>query len=350
MTAPVPPLRLCAHLSPLLVRSSLDGTSTSASRALVNPRSWPRPVPCPRNARAFSSCTALQNTAQPATPRTRAQADTRPAVVQTPKAPSPSSTSPGLGYARRLAQKPIPTTVYEVGPQKGFLVSSYAAGTSLYIAGAINAWVNVYQIPEGVPWWLPPTFGAVTVGMASLGAMFSMIPSSIIQSIKILPSRSAKGAQTTNAAREAGTVQLEVVYRPSSPIPGLPFQRLQIEPDEMVLLTRTEQQAPKLSGAELLQQEKEEQERIKARKQYEMDHLMTAPFRHAAWAMRTLFGTVRRGITGEGFAYVYIRGIRYKLDLEGGFALEGGQALYRLSRYESDPKLAKLLSASKKQM
>ncbi|KAJ2974594.1 hypothetical protein NUW58_g8612 [Xylaria curta] len=100
-----------------------------------------------------------------------------------------------------------------------------------------------------------------------------------------------------------------------------------------------------LSQEAMVAKRLEDAKRRKEEREYELDHLMTAPFRDAGRALG-LLGKLRRGLTGEGFAPVFIKGVQYKLDIEGGYALENGQVLDRLVKIQPDPSLARLQSES----
>lgn len=87
-----------------------------------------------------------------------------------------------------------------------------------------------------------------------------------------------------------------------------------------------------------------EEARRKAARQYELDHIMTAPFRDGARAAGTVMAGIRRGITGEGFAPLIVNGVKYKLDITSAYALDEGRALDRVVRVEEDPSLHRLAS------
>ena len=76
-----------------------------------------------------------------------------------------------------------------------------------------------------------------------------------------------------------------------------------------------------------IERQRAEEERRRREFQYDKEHLMTAPFRHAGRAFSAAWQGVRRSFTKEGFAKVNIGGKQYKLDVTGGWALDGGRAL-----------------------
>jgi hypothetical protein len=80
---------------------------------------------------------------------------------------------------------------------------------------------------------------------------------------------------------------------------------------------------------ERVQAERAEREaRAKARK-YEMDHLMTAPFRDAKKGFRAVWDGMSRAFHRGGFAQVELGGKNYKLDVSG-WAMENGRAMDRI--------------------
>ena len=59
---------------------------------------------------------------------------------------------------------------------------------------------------------------------------------------------------------------------------------------------------------------------------------MTAPFRHMSRGFFQLFKAIGRTWHREGFMKVEVKGMKYKLDVTGGWALDRGRALDRLAR------------------
>ncbi|KAI1326344.1 hypothetical protein F5Y16DRAFT_375000 [Xylariaceae sp. FL0255] len=231
-----------------------------------------------------------------------------------------------------------PVALYESAPGRLFAISSYGAGLFCFGAAGINSWFNVFNIPEGIASWVPASFGVITFAFAVLGTVFAMKPALTIRSIHLLP----KKDQRSTVLRT-----LEIITRRNSPIP-LPYHKFTVTEGEIALqpLSRAARQPPRLTPSEKYQQDLKQQEKNRAARQYELDHIMTAPFRDAKKASATIFGSIRRGLTGEGFIPVYIRGTRYKLDIDQGYALEDGRILERFARIETDPRLAEFSSKS----
>ena len=59
---------------------------------------------------------------------------------------------------------------------------------------------------------------------------------------------------------------------------------------------------------------------------------MSSPFRHMSRAFFQLFKAIGRTWSRDGFLKVEVKGSNYKLDVSGGWALDGGKGLDRLAR------------------
>ncbi|KAI1378237.1 hypothetical protein F4677DRAFT_412584 [Hypoxylon crocopeplum] len=257
--------------------------------------------------------------------------------------------TPRLSYAQQLAEKPSPTTLYEVGPQRLTLFSSYLAGLFCITAGGINMYWNVYNIPDGIHWFVPATCGVAGIIMAALGTRFALIPAGSIHSIKVLSARAANtsGSAVKTASSASVPVRLEIKARRSVPVPGFSLQRLQADPNDVVLPVPMYHRKAALSDYDKMLMKQAEEARVKKERDYEMSHLMTAPFRHARQAFYKLFVGLRRGLTGEGYLPITVDGVRYKLDITSAYALEDGRALDRIVKIKQRLALDRLAQKSK---
>ncbi|KAI2642526.1 hypothetical protein GGS21DRAFT_176258 [Xylaria nigripes] len=335
MTSPIPQCRGFTHPFVLLVRSTLR-TRCSPETSLQNTMSSPcvHLANALRQRRYFSSSDTLYNVKP-----------SKPPVASTTKPAYKLSAigalaNPSVSYARRLAMKKQPTVLYEGASQTGFLVSSYGAAFFCFSCSVINSWFNVYNLPPGISSWVPVGFSVISFMFAAIGTIFSLRPSSIIRSIKILPFTTSQQAEPDSANQR---VLFEVAARRISPIP-LPLKRIQVEPERIIMVNRVQHRPVVLSREALTAKNLEDARRRKEERQYELDHLMTAPFRDAGKASASLFTNLRRGLTGEGFTPVFIDGVKYKMDVEGGYALENGQVLDRLVKIQPDLQLARMQS------
>lgn len=357
MTAPTSICRGFTHPVVLLMRSSLKQPMMRQAFFTSSTTPLTPAVRSPLGRRFLS--TTRQLLSQAATTRSNNAAPRAVGgAAAAPKAPAPRpaggvanlSTS---SYALRLAQNKHGATLFEAAPQRIFLASSYAAGFVCIGGAIVNLYYNVYNPPPGLGDWIPYAFSAVAVMLGLLGTNFALMPANVVRLIRVLPSAAVQAAAGKPGAARPGLVagsssvshkvQLEVLVRRLTPIPGFPLKRLVVEPNDIIMKTRLfHPKKAEPTEIEKMRMGREWEKRKKEQMQYNKDHLMTAPFRDGAWAMGQFFTAIRRGLTGEGFAPVEIKGGKYKLDIVRGYALEDGRALDRIVRIESDPKYAHL--------
>ncbi|KAI0166651.1 hypothetical protein GGR57DRAFT_33057 [Xylariaceae sp. FL1272] len=340
MTVPMPVCRGFTHPFLSLVRNTLrTSSSLNIARPAITTSSC-LPSTLARQQRNLSMFRALrQKTTKPIAPKPSNPKSTKATLKPLANAISQPS-QPALGFAHRLAAKSSPTTLYESSSQRLFAASSYTAGAFCFGCALVNSWFNVYNLPAGVSPYVPVGFGIVAIAFTALGTLFALRPSLIIQSIKVLPSTQTKTPSTTRALPQ---VMLEIVVRRNAPFP-LPFHKMRVRPDEVVLPNRMMQRQPVLTEQQRDAQRLADIKRRREEREYEMDHIMTAPFRDGGKAGSMIWASIRRGLTGEGFMPVFVQGTQLKLDVNGGYALENGQALDRIVKIEPNLDRAQLSS------
>ncbi|KAI0603447.1 hypothetical protein F4775DRAFT_533758 [Biscogniauxia sp. FL1348] len=300
---------------------------STPGHAVPNRPQWLRSAPARLDGSLFTTAAVLCK--RPSIPASAKEKPSPPSTAVLAQKARPSTAN----FLEQLAQKSSPTILYEAAPQRGFVFSSYTAALFCMSVGGLNHWINVYNVPAGIPWWVPYGFGVVSFCMAIPATVFALRPAAVVRSVKVLPARSTQGSSAASKAHSAAQpIQLEIMARSHIPVPGLPLKRIVVEPRQVVMKARMYN--PKLSEHEIEQAKKEEEERRKAERQYDMDHLMTAPFRHAKWAISTIFHSLRRGLTGEGFAPIWIQGTRYKIPISDAYVMDNGRALDRIVRIE----------------
>ncbi|KAI0850955.1 hypothetical protein F5Y00DRAFT_231257 [Daldinia vernicosa] len=321
MTVPISACRGCIH--PIFILRNSLRPSIRTTRV----PQWPQPTPARSCGRSFAT-TGLRF----ASPKQKPAAPSKP----TASSPAKNVPSPLLSFAQKLADKSSPTILYEAGPQGVFLFSSYTAGLFFIGAAAINIVVNVYNLPEGLHWIVSVGFGMVGLLLAACGTRFALMPAGMIRSIKVLPARSFKTPNTAakTATPESLPVRLEIEARRTVPFPGVPLRRIQVDPNDVVMKAPLYNRKAPPSDYEKMLMKKQEEVRRKQEREYEMNHLMTAPFRHGKQAFSMLFKNFRRGLTGEGFAPITINGVKYKLDITSAYVLEEGRALDRIVKID----------------
>ncbi|KAJ9154778.1 hypothetical protein NKR23_g2396 [Pleurostoma richardsiae] len=282
----------------------------------------------------------------------------RPAAAPKPtaRAPAPSSSpaggskpaaSPLRSYAEQLAARGAPTVLYEAPSHFWLRLSAYGAGFFCTFYAIGNYWSIFLHPPVGLPWWVPHAFAVICVTMGAMGGWFLLSALNIVRVVRAVPVAALPGAKTpAGAARWAKSlagapVALEVTL--SRLLPLLPARKLLVAPAEVSLPFRMQAtplaaaQAPAqgqagrlLSGRELLQARKAEEEARKAARKYDMDHLLTAPFRHLGQGLGGMWRGMRRALTREGFSKIMVKNKEYKIDVTSGWVLDHGRALDRL--------------------
>ncbi|EFX00161.1 hypothetical protein CMQ_7163 [Grosmannia clavigera kw1407] len=280
-----------------------------------------------------------------------------------PPPPAASSTSSSTAaairtFADQLGRRAAPTLLYEAPSHFWFRLSCTSAGMFCIGYTIVNYWSIYLRPPPDLVWWVPHAFGVICVVMAGLGGYFILGGARIIRSIHAVPASRIAALAGPNfaakAAKAAGSstpapVFLEVEI--GRMLPVLPARKLYVQPVAMSIPFRLVSfglegerigvEAPEAAatsggaaspstGYERVLARRAEEERRKKSHEYEMNHLMTAPFRHAWQGARVAWVGVRRAFSREGFVPVDVDGQKYKLDVTGGWALENGRALDRL--------------------
>lgn len=199
---------------------------------------------------------------------------------------------------------------------------------------AFNVFFNVYNVPQGVPEWTAYAFGSVGLMLAILGMNFALKPSNIVRRIRVLPA--VESTSKTKAGYSAPSkIQIEVLSRRLSPIPGIPLKKEIVEPRDIVLKARMFNPRPVGVRGEPTMSDGWI-ERKKEKIEYDKKHPLTTYFRDFGWVFSNFFASIRRGLTGEGFAPIEVNGQRLKLDISNGYVLEEGRAMDRILKLEEE--------------
>jgi len=177
--------------------------------------------------------------------------------------------------------------------------------------------------------------------MMCFGGWLLLGPARLIRSITAVPkhahtlSTAALKQRMKNATPE---LRVEVELRKMFPLPFFPARTITAKPGEIILPLPLCPPPPKpLSATELREKRLYEEHERQKLLEYERSHIMSSPFRHASRALFHMFKAIGRAWSREGFLRVEVNGGQYKLDVSGGWALDGGKGLDRLARLK--PKL-----------
>ena len=236
-------------------------------------------------------------------------------------------------YAAKLAEKGQPTLIYIAPSHTAFLISSYSAAGFCFAYSGYNFWHSSLYAPPDLASWVPIAFGVVCIGMSAMGTWLMLSPSHLIRSITAVPKSVTKVAAGGKPIPRTGQpdLELQIELRRMIPLPFLKPRKLYIKPEDIVIRSSlVRPPARKLTPEETYKLMLHEKEEKKKALEYEQTHIMSAPFRHMSKFLFNLFKAIARAWTREGFAKLRANGQTYKLDVTGGWALDGGKALDRL--------------------
>ncbi|KXH48244.1 hypothetical protein CSAL01_07329 [Colletotrichum salicis] len=315
--------------------------------------------------RLFSSLSPLRYAAKPSRTTPIPNNLTRSAVPKSPlpsippktttnpaTAPSPGGTAGGSAYAlaTHLAQRPQPTVLYEAASHLWMKLSAWSAATMFYCYAGINYYFTLLNPPPDLAFWVPHAFAFICVATAGFGSYFLFNARNIVKLIRAVPTASlvkspgggagSKTGKTGKAAAAAADVlPLGVTSAKATPIvleitcerilPGTP-KKLLVAPEQVRIPGRI--YTPFIAPTPAMERAAARQKKVQAKADWEYDknHLMTTPIRHASKGFKAAWYGVRRAITKEGFMRMEAGGDKLKLDVSTGWALDDGRAIDRL--------------------
>lgn len=198
--------------------------------------------------------------------------------------------------------------------------------------------------PQGLAWWVPHGYAVICGFMATIGFYWLRWPSRIVRSITAVP----VPPPPAKAAAPNGPPTLMLELATKRWVPFLPLKRARYDladvhvPAPVASLVYAASGRAgvneRLSPAEQLRLAKAEEQRKAEARQYELDHVMTAPFRHFGRGAKAAFAGMKRALTREGFAKIRVKKAELKLDVKDGWFLDEGKALDRLIHAKPDDK------------
>lgn len=308
------PARIIYHGHVPIPRHLFSTISRLQAQAKTKPAS---PKPTPATPAAAKPIAAKPPTRQPTTP-SRQKPSQKPTTTPYINPPSPA-------YAAQLAAKSSPTLLYEAPNHFWFTFSAFNAGAFCMAYTAVQYYSVYLHPPPDLAWWVPHAYGLICVTMGAFGTYWLRWPSRIIRSITALP------------ASDFRHLKLEITTRRL--LPFLPWKKTVVAPYEVSVPAKVVDliaAATKRPGMERLTEKEKlmlkawEEEKKQKERQYELDHIMTAPFRHAGRGMKTAIQGITRALTRDGFANITVGKGKYKIDAKSGWFLDEGRGLDRL--------------------
>jgi hypothetical protein len=278
------------------------------------------------------------------TASSRSQTTPKSIPSTTTRAPPPSP-----AYAALLASKSTPTLLYEAPNQFWFTFSAFNAGAFCISYVGVQYYTIFINTPQGLAWWVPHGYAVICGFMATIGFYWMRWPSRIVRAISAVPplSTPSAGSKAAGSAAAGGPPSLQLEVATKRWVPFLPLKKTRYALEDvhvpakvasLVYAASGKAGLERLSPREQLLHAKAEEERKAKARQYELDHIMTAPFRHFGRGMKAAFGGMARALTREGFAKIRMKKAELKLDVKGGWFLDEGKALDRLIHAKPDGK------------
>ncbi|KAI9166704.1 hypothetical protein HJFPF1_02818 [Paramyrothecium foliicola] len=235
-----------------------------------------------------------------------------------PRAPAQQAAPSRYAFIKSLASKSTPTTLYEGPSHFWFYFGCWSSGLSI-AAWSLTTGPGVMNQPEGVPRWVGLAFGASYMLLMAMGFYLISKTPNIVKTIRLIPN-----------AVNTGQPQLEVTVKRMFPF--LTPKVVVANIDNVSLKSRfslPDAYVPHLKRLELQRQEEEKQ---KALQKFDMEHILTMPFRRLGRAFVGLFQGVRAAWTDMGMGFISVDGKAYKVDITQGFAHDGFRTLEKLVR------------------
>jgi len=203
------------------------------------------------------------------------------------------------------------------------MLTCYALSGFCIAYGVVNFYDQIIVPRSTGLWWaIPVSIGGVSLLTAALGVRVGMSARRLVKSVTAIPT-----------TKENGGVLLRLEARTLLPI----FGRGQVVDVPLMNARLSRKIAPEQDRkpAHATMQgfavRREEEQRRKKEREYELNHLWSAPFRHFASASGRVVSSLQRMVWREGFVQIIVDGGQvWRVDAKSGWALDGGVALDRL--------------------
>ncbi|WYZ40433.1 hypothetical protein EsH8_IV_000774 [Colletotrichum jinshuiense] len=314
--------RLFSSLGPLRFAAKPPAkpsrTATGASRKAA--------VPAPTRA----------TTPPPPAPRRSATAKANPTTTTTTTATATPPSAAGSAYALKsqLAQRGQPTVLYEAVSHFWMKLSAWGAMVMFYSYAGINYYTMLLDPPADLAAWVPHAYAVICLAMAGFGSYFFFQAHNIVKLVRAVPTATLKaGAVPAGVSPKTTPIHLEITCKRM--LPGKP--KVLVVPPEQVWMPGRIFMPAALPATPAQERAASRQRRAQAKAEWEYDrnHLMTQPFRHAGKGFRAAWYGMRRAVTKEGFMKMQVGKDKLKLDVASGWALDDGRAIDRLVKIGS---------------
>ncbi|PHH72822.1 hypothetical protein CDD82_5790 [Ophiocordyceps australis] len=232
-----------------------------------------------------------------------------------------------LWHLKSYMAKKTPTVLYQAPSHFWYYFGSWTSGTSI-LAWALLTSRTVLHQPEDVPLWISSVSGISYVLLASIGFFIITRTSNIVSTIEVLPGSSMGSAKKQATSPKPSSLRVQITVR--RVLPFLQPKVVTTTLDKVSLRSRFVLPTKHVPELQRKMQERREEEKRQELHRFDMDHLLTMPFRRIGRVLKSLFGGVRWAWTNSGFGTIVADGKEYKVDITQGYALDGFHELERL--------------------
>ncbi|KAK2742001.1 hypothetical protein CKAH01_01428 [Colletotrichum kahawae] len=236
-----------------------------------------------------------------------------------------------------IVNKGTPTLLYESGSHFWMKLSTWGAATMFYGYAVINYGIFrdfVAERADQLGPWVTWAFIAACVATTGFGSYFFRASHNIVKNMRALPTaKIPPGSLPRGVDPKTTPVLIEINIKRI--LPGL-SKKVVVPPHQVVIPYRVFQPlSPFRSTQDMKAAKKREQAEKKAARDYDRDHLMTVPIRHAGRGMKSAWFGMQRALTKTGFMRMGAGGMKLKLDVASGWALDEGRAIDSLVTVEN---------------
>lgn len=162
--------------------------------------------------------------------------------------------------------------------------------------------------------------------LGSMGFYLITKTPNIVGAIRVIPAKLAAG--TGAAAAGPAPLQMEVTVKRM-----LPFMQpkvLTTNLENVTLKSRFSLPDEYVPELRRLEAQRAEDARRSALREFDMNHLLTMPFRQLGRVFSNMFSGVKSAWTDMGYGIIEVDGKKYKVDVTKGFAHDGFRTLEKL--------------------
>ncbi|KEY70241.1 hypothetical protein S7711_04350 [Stachybotrys chartarum IBT 7711] len=286
------------------------------------------PEPVFARCRLFTTSRLFRKTASPSIRAVSPLSKTLPS--RGPSAASGAVASNRYALIKSLAGKPTPTTLYEGPSHFWYYFGCWTSGVTILTWTLLTGPFMINQ-PEGTPQFVGWAYGAVYVVFGSIGFWLITKTPNIVHSIRLIPPKTLDAAaKASSAAGPQPTPQPQLEVTVKRMLPFLQPKVITKDLDAVTLKSRFSLPSEHVPGLRYTERKLQAEAQKKALRKFDMEHLLTMPFRRLGRGCRNLFVGVRDSWTDTGMGQMKIDGKTYKVDVTHGFAHDGFRTLERL--------------------